>query len=458
MGIKKRVSALLLAVSLSFGVCATDYLEVQALEWAGVTIGLDTALKFLLGLVGVSVGVGVADSIDWTETREQCITFQQNQGNSAVAVSNWWADVIRGKLDTASDCWQSFKEWVKNDLLSGSSSGGGSGSTTFDGLSYSECIQYLNDYFNISISENSNFSSYTIYAVVVLKNSSNYYFIRFFVDDTSYSDLVTTANGIYTINNNRTKHYFSWNNGSYSSGTSSAYFQLYTASQGSNYLSDSISFDDSLGLNNTYILDMFGSTTSDSDFDASFENVTDIGLGSSIATDLPQEGVLDIPWENVGDTAESVDGAIDNALENVNSGTWTLDQYWEYVQNITNVYAYDITNNYLLPNDGNNETTEDKVQENVSRGAFVLAGLEKVFPFCIPWDIYAFVTLLVADPVAPVIEYPVYNPVTDSEEIIIIDFSVWEDQVVIMRYIFDFLLIIGLLLLARSLIGAGGSD
>lgn len=446
MGLKKRVSAFLLAVSLSFGLCATDYLEVQALEWAGVTIGLDTALKFLLGLVGVSVGVGVADSIDWTETREQCITFQQNQGNSAVAVSNWWADVIRGKLDTASDCWTSFKEWVKTQLSF--SSGGGS-------LSFDTASGAISTILPDVVSRLNMPDRNVTYAFYYIDTSGIYHFYllnntaKFLNLTDSVIQFSTTVgiNSTYSINYNPTNDFLtqSYNN----SGT-------YNLVSNVSYYFYNISYENI----SSRFFDWFHDVVVPSDgvFEGAYDNVTDISLGSSIASDLPQEGILDIPWENVGDTAESVDGAIDTAIDNVQSGTWTLDQYWEYVQNITNVYAYDITNNYLLPNDGSNETTEDKVQENVSRGAFVLAGLEKVFPFCIPWDIYAFVTLLVADPVAPVIEYPIYNPVTDSEEIITIDFSVWQDQVVIMRYIFDFLLIIGLLLLARSLIGAGGSD
>lgn len=454
MDIKKRISAFALALLLSFGVCATDYLEVQALEWAGVTIGLDTALKFLLGLVGVSVGVGVADEINWTETREQCIQFQQNQGNSAVAVSNWWADVIRGKLDTASECWYSFKNWVKNDLLS---SGGGSVGYPIGLLSGSDIISTAP--INLSYT-NGNFLSRQYDNILLAVNSSGalvYFFCSYDMDIFFTTNNVNNNWFISGVVNSNSSYWYR----SFSASSNPSFFSGNMSNVAIGNGSDTIYF---LGKSVTEIPDFIlpypaGTVVPEDEvFSGAFAGVTDIGLGSSIATDLPSEGVLDIPWENVGASAEAVDTAIDTAIDNVQSGTWSLDQYWEYVQNITNVYAYDITNNYLLPNDGNNETTEDKVQENVNRSAFVLAGLEKVFPFCIPWDIYAFVNLLVADPVAPVIEYPVYNPVTDSEEIIIIDFSVWEQQVIIMRYIFDFLLIIGLLLLARSLIGAGGSD
>ena len=169
--------------------------------------------------------------------------------------------------------------------------------------------------------------------------------------------------------------------------------------------------------------------------------------------------VIPLPWENIGASDTAIEDVIDDAISKVNDGTMSLENYWEYVQNITNTYAYSIENNYLLPNEnGEDKKADDKVKENAENGAFVLYGLEKVFPFCIPFDIYAFITLLKADPVAPVIEYPIYNPVTQENEIITIDFSEWESVVVIFRYIFDFLLIIGLLLLARPLVGAGGDS
>lgn len=110
---KKCLSAIFLSFFLVFGNVSGCYLEVQAFEWVVPAIGIEEALKFLLGLVGVSIGAKVVgDNVDWGELKDNCIQFQENQGNTAVEVGKWWDDVISGKLDQASDCWTSFKEWA----------------------------------------------------------------------------------------------------------------------------------------------------------------------------------------------------------------------------------------------------------------------------------------------------------------------------------------------------------
>lgn len=119
---KIRFFAFLSSIILSFSVVSADYLEVQALEWAATVVSLDTALKFLLGLVGVTVGVGVAEEIDWYALRSDCMDMQIEKGNSQIAVSRWWSDVAHGTLDQASSCWTAFKDWVSSLLSDDSSS------------------------------------------------------------------------------------------------------------------------------------------------------------------------------------------------------------------------------------------------------------------------------------------------------------------------------------------------
>lgn len=483
MAIKKRITAFLLAVLLSFSACAVDYLEVQALEWAGVTVAFDTALKFLLGLLGVTVATGVADSIDWEEQRENCIQFQQNQGNSAVAVSNWWADVIKGKLDTASDVWVSFKEWVISLKPSVNIPSDGIVSVNIDDLVHSlydySYVQgsidplnpFLLDYdvkYGFLTFNPSDPSIYTGFYLLL----SDYLVSGYYQSTSNVNGYSLGVSGFPFIGVS-----FDHNNHTYSTRLHNTSFQFFVfralyddtpVNPTKSLIFNKDGFVNIYKTYDSYNLELLAilndletwdlSSVSDSSFVSETADISDIALAPDFATDLPFEGVIDIPWENVGDSAEAVEGAIDEAIEKVNDGTWTVSNYWQYVQNVTNIFAYDITNNELLPDNGDSsdDTADDKVEQNVNRNGFVLAGLERVFPFCIPFDIYAFVNLLVAPPVAPYIEFPIYNPVTDENDVIIIDFSVWEDQVIILRYIFDFLLIIGLLLLARSLIGAGG--
>lgn len=458
--VKIRILALFMAVTLSFCVCSNEYYQVKALEWVAPVVGFDTAMKFLLGLLGIATTVEVGSNVDWEEVKDGCVNYQIEQGNSAVAVSKWWDDILSGTLDTASTVWSSFKEWAKSNI----------GGNSTDVPVISGTLQSYMDSLGLK-----NVNTNNIDTSVILNNPVGFYyttngvlsgftilenfigFRRNFSDSTRVSFYINqnpVSYYTYSANSNLLSHVYS--------GSSSTYLTTWDYDSGNRYVFPYSTWFDFL---DNYPFTVFphewvlgGSGVNEGLFDGAFDNVGDIALAPDIATDIPIEGDITIPWENVGETDSVIDDAIDAALERVHSGVWTLDKYWSWVQNVTNIFAYDITNNYLLPNDGDDEKADDKVQQNINRGAMVLYGLEKVFPFCIPWDIYAFVNLLVADPVAPVIEYPIYNPVSGEDEIIMIDFSVWESQVILMRYIQDFLLIIGLLLLARSLIGAGGSD
>ena len=111
-----RILAVCLSLVLTFTILYKDSIQADALEWVGVAVGYDTAFKFLLGLLGVSVGVGVANEIDWGQLRQDCTQIMIDQGASQVEASKWWSNVIHGSLDTASSCWTSFKDWV-SDLI-----------------------------------------------------------------------------------------------------------------------------------------------------------------------------------------------------------------------------------------------------------------------------------------------------------------------------------------------------
>lgn len=77
--------------------------------------------------------------------------------------------------------------------------------------------------------------------------------------------------------------------------------------------------------------------------------------------------------------------------------------------------------------------------------------LTKVFPFCLPWDLYTFVNLLAASPVAPTVSWPVSIPGSDSSSIAL-DLSPYDDS---MRIIRDFEIVVfcvGLILITRNII------
>lgn len=465
MKIKKRFIAVLMAFTLSFSVCAVDVLEVQALEWVAGTVGIEEALSFLLGVLGIAYVGDKAENVDWETVKDNCIDFQIQQGQSSVAVSNWWADVIRGKLDTASACWQSFKDWATS--LFDSSGGGSVGSATIEDLILDRSPN-ISDIQNLPDNVKNypvNFAFYYGSTIEIFDNSFNYEF--FLQNKTYYFRYIANGGSRLRVTYGSNITSVSKLGFNFYSGTST--YWLGAGEQTFFY-----NVFDLPDVSNVHIWEVGGTSAPpiSSDWSAIQADVSDLEISPDIATDLPFTGVIDIPWEDIADRVADLVGdnitdlesdferVWEKLLDRVQTGEMTLNEYSTYVQNISNTFVYE--GDTFFPNGNgegeNEESPSDKVQQNVNRSGFMLAGLEKVFPFCIPWDIYAFLTLLVADPVAPVIEYPIYNPVTDEEEIITIDFSVWENQVILMRYIFDFLFIIGLLLLARGLIGAGGSD
>lgn len=446
--IKIRILAFMMAFWLAFSVTYNDYQEVEALEWAIPVIGFDTAIKFLLGLLGVSLtSKALHDNVDWGQVRQNCIDYQIQQGNDAVAVGEWWEDVIHGTLNQASDCWTSFKKWVhslfSNDIVQFN--------TFADALINVSGVSSLPDSLI--------FSSYDMSFGYYYSLNDKYYFILF-TDGVEFDSLTSSVlNTTNNISGNRT-FYFVYNtlNGSWTqSADNNNFFRL---DSNLSYYFYGLSVDVMAIASNFY---PWGVVEVDNPFQSANSNIQDTALTNENATTDAIPGALPLPWDNVSDTAEGVADAIDALQEAVAEGVLSLEDYWQRVQDLVGALAIDTTTDEVLPNEenpdtGENETIQDKVLENTSNGTFTLAGMEKVFPFCIPWDIYAFVTLLVANPVAPKISYPFYNPVTKQNINIEIDFADWETVVVLFRYILDFLLIIGLLLLARSLSGAGGDD
>lgn len=468
--LKERLFIIFFACFLALYPPTVKYQEVQALEWAIPTVAFDTALKFLLGLLGVSItSKALHDNVDWNQVQQDCMDYQIQKGNDAVAVGEWWEDVAKGTLNQASSCWSSFKEWVKEMLSSE------------DSLVISNEYKQAINYFCPLVSFTDNIAQPSVgftSAICEVNTTTNYavfYFynekvcqLKWHDNNTLYATRLTdgvmglrcpSGQGFPISTPTNTSAFGSEIGRSVSIGGRDG---LGFAVSGYKYYFYNMNFP-AVANFFTWNFSATDVPANEGIFDSANDNVTDTAITTDDTTTTAIPGALPLPWDNVSDTAEGVSDAIDALQEQVAEGVISLEQYWERVQEMVDALAIDTTTEETLPVTQNPDTGEteklpDKVQENVSNTTFTLNGLEKVFPFCIPWDIYAFVTLLVAEPVAPVINYPFYNPVTNQNMNISIDFSDWENVVVLFRYILDFLLIIGLLLLARQLSGAGGDD
>lgn len=148
--------------------------------------------------------------------------------------------------------------------------------------------------------------------------------------------------------------------------------------------------------------------------------------------------------------------SLDDVMQNYNQISQELQDgtrnYDDFVQSIT------ATN----PGTGDNENTGDDIigGDNITGtdpwtppddpGNFAL-DLSKVFPFCIPFDLYAFLACLNAEPVAPVIQWELALPGGGSYPMEI-DLSPFESVAQVLRRLQLLLFIVGLAIKTRDLI------
>lgn len=100
-----------------------------------------------------------------------------------------------------------------------------------------------------------------------------------------------------------------------------------------------------------------------------------------------------------------------------------------------------------------NKPTENPKPSEGSQDDFRIEDLEKVFPFCIPWDVYYLLSALSADPVAPAIDFPLnFSNFGLDDYRLSVDFVEYEAFAVALRAIEVLGFCVGLALVTRNLI------
>ena len=97
------------------------------------------------------------------------------------------------------------------------------------------------------------------------------------------------------------------------------------------------------------------------------------------------------------------------------------------------------------------EQVEDTPSQSISDDAaeYQVLGLQNVFPFCIPFDIYSFFECLAADPVAPVVNWRFYVPGI-CDETITLDLSQFNTVAQVLRTMELLAFIVGLAFVTRE--------
>ena len=336
--IRNRILALMLSCYMVFGVVSTDYIEVQAFEWALPAIGIEEALKWLLALLGVTIaGKAVGDNVNWTDLKEDCIQHQYEMGNSQVAVSKWWSDILSGSLNQASSCWSAFKDWVQG-LKGGSVSANG-----FASLAISNVVGE-----SVSLPTEYNFTSayYEFTKETATRTRYTFYFYSDYMtlraDNMVYcANLSTFCVCTYnTENKNLTSSIYN-RNGEY---ISNIYGQVQY------YDTFFYNFDILSSSTHAKIWDLSSNPSVNEDYDISSykENVSDIAITDANATTTSIPDTLPLPWDNVSDTAEGVTEVLEGLMEKVQEGIITLEEYMEAVQEMLSVSVIDTTSDKVF--------------------------------------------------------------------------------------------------------------
>lgn len=453
MNITKKVCIYILVGLITItGTFTSFYKGAYAFEYVGGALAFEEAIKWLLASVGIISAGGM--SADYWENHGQefedyCI--QQNITDTEVA--NWQLKLCEGVLDKGSECWQAFKEWASTLTAGESSSDNTISGVTVSGISFNDFSFY--DYSGVYQR-----SGYYIYNV----NNTKCVIYNYYIGGGSLSSTP------WIVFSSSESSSFS---GSYQNITIDGKTVYYVSNYNTGYFNPSLSytiqnpFNDSVRGTNDSIIAwamIYGSSSSvvDSDFISVQPDVTDLDIISSPIPDTDaQEVAIPMPGVTDSDNEASAE-AYDNIVDQVNDGTLELDDAITQVIDTLKIIVYEQETEKIFPkpeNEEDQENLDDKINENKDNMGFTLGGLETVFPFCIPWDIYAFINLLRADPVPPKIELPFPNPLDpENPWTVEVDFSDWDDGMKIVRLAEDFLFIIGLAVLTRSLIGAGGGD
>ena len=509
--VTKRALALLLACTLVFssGMRSRSYAMAGGgvIAGGGAVIGAETALAYLLGILGFSAASAVVydnrDSIaKWGKTQVGRLTKYIDEKKdqlscTAESMQEWLAKLGKGTLDTAAAEWSAVKSWVGTLYDSGgvvSTPITNQNDFTFtDGTAAvgrfptweteASSSQYDNGkvikHFEIPLidaNKNALFFSYSIpdeygrwteYYITVMSTSDQGQ-MRCYDRGVKGAQTVTTdpvtaytdnrygytdwwvAKPVFVATN---KDHFALPNyigsvksssGAYLSAAGKA-IEAYTAHK----------FD---AQTKTETFTKIGGISSAYDAGKTLDNISVVGVGD-------KAGVTDvtIPWPKDNTFGGLIGGAITgtntwtDVIDAAGVGVISRENEKDYVIDNTGVttkewdYATDIpgTGGTDKPGTGEGDTDAD-VSKDLSDYTF--AGLEKIFPFCLPFDLIDFIGVLDADPEAPKFTIPIKVPTSSGWGVynIDIDLSKFDSVAALLRQMETLAFVVGLIMITRQ--------
>lgn len=513
---KKLLSFLIIGVV----VCTHAYNDYQTCHAAEAVVGggLASAGVALLTLGAIAgVGMELDNNRRFNELSDEekqrienglATNFEDvalQRGASIEHIKNWTTDLCNGVLDKASECWGIFKDWIKNvDLKNSSWNPPATGST----INGSIILGMSNGNVTISNDLVDRINAIKGVNTIMVRNVSNGN-IGVWVCHTE------PLNGYITVNTNGIT--FTQTPSGVSRGTSTANNYLYGYTNYDSvmaiyssypvYITDinsgQIINDNVNGTGTSVNVSSFFSTNTDylEKLKGQDEDVIDVidvtDIKNPIVETRPNSlaridwnrgtrrtnnnnddddnkmvtGLvpMDVWYERIDDEQEQMKNAVVVYDNYIQEHPEEKDTYFISTAPVTNINNYFntlpvvnipaqgtvVNNNYEYNNYNNNNVTI--YQEPYSAGIIpTFPDFSKKFPFCIPFDLYEFFVVFLAEKEAPKIEVPF--PVLDNTnhqltvEHITIDLSGYEYLSDVLRVMLFVLFCVGLMILTRQLI------
>lgn len=510
--VTKRALALLLACTLVFssGMRSRSYAMAGGgvIAGGGAVIGAETALAYLLGILGFSAASAVVydnrDSIaKWGKTQvgrlTKYIDEKKDQLNCTVeSMQDWLTKLGKGTLDTAAAEWSAVKAWAGTlygsggmvdtvitdqssyPVVDGTSNISDRKSWTFSkhGSDYGWDHDQLYEY---SILDNSNAILFTVMAVdsdalfvcavsdksggqlrILTQNVHDHNTTT--IDDQTWDIQYSIGNGLYyailsELSIDITKIVLPNFIGTVPHGNSEwglvndATFRTNACNKAWNMYKNG-----SFAVPKTKDYETIGGISSVYDAGKTLDNITVVGVGD-------KAGVTDvtIPWPKddsfgglIGGTitgtntwTDVIGAANVGVIEREGTKDWVIDnagvttKEWDYATDIPGTGDID------KPGTDTGDTDAD-VSKDLSDYTF--AGLEKIFPFCLPFDLVDFIGVLDADPEAPKFTIPIKVPTSSGWGVynIDIDLSKFDSVAALLRQMETLAFVVGLIMITRQ--------
>lgn len=443
----KRVTALIMSLFLIVATGVNAYatgaegailggLSGGSLAGLGLT-GPEVALA-VAALLGVAYTVDNADTI-YTEMNNCINKVTDGLENQAAIVSDWWKEAAAGVVDTTSSVWKGVCNWF----------------TGTRELNYNITVGNVQ---NVKAGEKVNWINYGLgsaYATADRDCSCVEFWYKKGAD-------IQYMLGRFWFSDSQ-----AWITLRFKDGSGTSRSLSYSKDLNFYYYYDATMLtkgDDWKNVITTYLPNayFFGEYAIDSGIELAdflpkaraLLNERAYGGINAVLNNNVINDAADVIWPDtiVLNPDAVTNGKLEQILEKVIAGEITWTDYWEAVTSTSLPAVKSGDTVYELDNEGISEKEADLSPSSSALDDYKL-DLTKLFPFCIPFDIYNLLNCLCAEPEAPSFEWVIPLSAVGLEDFKIkIDLKTWDSVAQLVRNMELLAFCIGLAFVTRNLI------